>query len=219
MTISALLSQYGDRYLQALFETWKLTVFSFAGAFLIGILITVMRVSPLKPLRVFGDFYVQIFRNIPGAALLILLVYALPYLKIVFAYRVCVLIATTLIPSAFCSEHLMSGINTISPGQIEAARALGLSFFQMIRRVIIPQALRSTVLPMTNLLVATMLTTSLGSQVPLRPMELTGIVSYINTRSAGGVAAFAISAALYCATALLIGFAGSLIDRKVRILR
>ncbi|MBQ6342073.1 MAG: ABC transporter permease subunit [Anaerolineaceae bacterium] len=219
MTISALLSQYGDRYLQALFETWKLTVFSFAGAFLIGILITVMRVGPIKPLRVFGDFYVQIFRNIPGAALLILLVYALPYLKIVFAYRVCVLIATTLIPSAFCSEHLMSGINTISPGQIEAARALGLSFFQMIRRVIIPQALRSTVLPMTNLLVATMLTTSLGSQVPLRPMELTGIVSYINTRSAGGVAAFAISAALYCATALLIGFAGSLIDRKVRILR
>ena len=219
MTISALLSQYGDRYLQALFETWKLTVFSFAGAFLIGILITVMRVSPIKPLRVFGDFYVQIFRNIPGAALLILLVYALPYLKIVFAYRVCVLIATTLIPSAFCSEHLMSGINTISPGQIEAARALGLSFFQMIRRVIIPQALRSTVLPMTNLLVATLLTTSLGSQVPLRPMELTGIVSYINTRSAGGVAAFSISAALYCATALLIGFAGSLIDRKVRILR
>lgn len=219
MTVSALLSQYGDRYLQALFETWKLTAFSFLGAFLIGILITVMRVSPIKPLRIFTDFYVQIFRNIPGAALLILLVYALPYLKVVFPYDVCVLIATTLIPSAFCSEHLMSGINTIAPGQIEAARALGLSFFQMIRRIIIPQALRSSVLPMTNLLVATMLTTSLGSQVPLRPMELTGIVSYINTRSAGGVTAFAISAALYCATALLIGFAGSLIDRKVRILR
>ena len=219
MTVSALLSQYGDRYLQALFETWKLTAFSFLGAFLIGILITVMRVSPIKPLRIFADFYVQIFRNIPGAALLILLVYALPYLKVVFPYDVCVLIATTLIPSAFCSEHLMSGINTIAPGQIEAARALGLSFLQMIRRIIIPQALRSSVLPMTNLLVATMLTTSLGSQVPLRPMELTGIVSYINTRSAGGVTAFAISAALYCATALLIGFAGSLIDRKVRILR
>ena len=219
MTVGALLSQYGDRYLQALFETWKLTAFSFLGAFLIGILITVMRVSPIKPLRIFADFYVQIFRNIPGAALLILLVYALPYLKVVFPYDVCVLIATTLIPSAFCSEHLMSGINTIAPGQIEAARALGLSFFQMIRRIIIPQALRSSVLPMTNLLVATMLTTSLGSQVPLRPMELTGIVSYINTRSAGGVTAFAISAALYCATALLIGFAGSLIDRKVRILR
>ena len=219
MSISALLSQYGDKYLLALLTTWKLTLFSFTGAFVIGILITITRVCPLKPLRAFGDFYVQIFRNIPGAALLILLVYALPYLQIIFAYDVCVLIATTLIPSAFCSEHLMSGINTIQAGQIEAARALGLSFFQMIRRVIIPQALRSSVLPMTNLLVATMLTTSLGSQVPMRPRELTGLVSYINTHATGGVMAFAISAALYCLSALVIGFFGSLIDRKVRILR
>ena len=59
----------------------------------------------------------------------------------------------------------------------------------------------------------------LAELVPLRPMELTGIVSYINTRSAGGVMAFAISAALYCATGLLIGAAGSWLDRKVRILR
>ena len=219
MSLSALLSEYGDLYFHALLNTWRLTALCFAGAFVIGVVITVLRVCPVRPLRVFGDFFVQVFRNIPGAALLILLVYALPYLQILFPYDVCVLIATTLIPSAFCSEHLMSGINTISPGQIEAARALGLTFFQMIRNVIIPQALRSSVLPMTNLLVATMLTTSLGSQVPMRPMELTGIVSYINTRSAGGVAAFAISAVLYIATALIIGFAGSLLDRKVRILR
>ena len=219
MSIQALLTEYGDKYLQALLTTWRLTAVSFAAAFLIGIVITVLRVCPIRPLRLFGDFYVQIFRNIPGAALLILLVYALPYLQLIFPYEVCVLTATILIPSAFCSEHLMSGMNTIAPGQIEAARALGLTFFQMIRRIIIPQALRSTVLPMTNLLVATMLTTSLASQVPMRPRELTGIVSYINTRAAGGVAAFVISAVLYCATALVIGRVGSLIDRKVRILR
>ena len=219
MSVSALLSQYGDRYLQALLATWKLTAFSFLGAVLIGIIVTVLRVCPIAPLRHFGHFYVQLFRNIPGAALLILLVYALPYLNITFPYETCVLIATVLIPSAFCSEHLMSGMNTIPPGQIEAARALGMTFFQIIRRIVIPQALRSVVLPMTNLMVATMLTTSLGSQVPLRPMELTGIVSYINTRSAGGVTAFAISAALYCLSALLIGLAGSWIDRKARILR
>ena len=170
MSISALLTQYGDRYLQALLATWRLTALSFAAAFLLGMAVTVLRVCPIRPLRLFGDFYVQIFRNIPGAALLILLVYALPYLRIIFSYELCVLIATTLIPSAFCSEHLMSGMNTIAPGQIEAARALGLTFFQMIRRIVIPQALRSTVLPMTNLMVATMLTTSLASQVPMRPM-------------------------------------------------
>ncbi len=219
MSVQALLTEYGDMYLQALLTTWRLTAVSFAAAFLAGILITVLRVCPIRPLRLLGDFYVQIFRNIPGAALLILLVYALPYLQILLPYDACVLTATILIPSAFCSEHLMSGMNTIAPGQIEAARALGLTFFQMIRRIIIPQSLRSSVLPMTNLAVATMLTTSLASQVPMRPRDLTGIVSYINTRAVGGVTAFAISAVLYCATALVIGRIGSLIDRKVRILR
>ena len=221
MTISQLLTQYGDRYLQALFTTWRLTFFSFLGALAVGILITVLRVSPIRPLRLFGDFYVQIFRNIPGAALLILLVYALPYLQIMFPYDVCVLMATVLIPSAFCSEHLMSGMNTIRPGEIEAARALGLTFFQLIVKIIIPQALRSTVLPMTSLVVGTMLTTALGSQVPLRPhqLELTGVVNYINSRAVGGLLAFAVSAALYVATALVIGWVGGRIDRKVRILR
>ena len=219
MGITDLLGKYGGQYFEALLTTWRLTAVSFAGAFLIGILITVARVSPIRPLRFFGDLYVQIFRNIPGAALLILLVYALPYLQVVLPYDVCVTAATILIPSAFASEHLMSGMNTIAPGQIEAARSLGLTFLQMIRRIIIPQALRSSVLPMTNLLVATMLTTSLASQVPMRPRELTGLVSYINTHDTGGVMAFVISAALYCLTALALGKIGSLVDRKVRILR
>ncbi|MBQ9252558.1 MAG: ABC transporter permease subunit [Clostridia bacterium] len=219
MSISALWAAYGSEYLQALLTTWKLTFFSFGMAFVLGILITVARVSPIIPLRRFGDFYVQIFRNIPGAALLILLVYAFPKLKLLFPYATCVLIATTLIPSAFCSEYLMSGMNMIEKGQIEAARALGMSFLQMIRRIIIPQALRYSVLPMTNLLVATMLTTALGSTVPMVPRELTGLVSHINTHATGGVTAFVISAAFYCATAVLIGFVGSRIDRKVRILR
>ena len=219
MGITDLLGKYGGQYFEALLTTWRLTAVSFAGAFLIGILITVARVSPIRPLRFFGDLYVQVFRNIPGAALLILLVYALPYLQVVLPYDVCVTAATILIPSAFASEHLMSGMNTIAPGQIEAARSLGLTFLQMIRRIIIPQALRSSVLPMTNLLVATMLTTSLASQVPMRPRELTGLVSYINTHDTGGVMAFVISAALYCLTALALGKVGSLVDRKVRILR
>lgn len=219
MSINELLVQYGDMYIQALFTTWKLTALAFTLAFVIGVVITVIRICPIKPARVAGDFYVQIFRNIPGAALLIILVYALPYLNLVWSYYTCVLIATSMIPSAFCSEYLMAGMNTIAVGQIEAARALGMTFFQMLRNVIFPQALRASVLPMTNLLVATMLTTALASQVPLNPTDLTGIVSYINTRAVGGVTAFLISAVLYCGTAVAIGQLGSLLDRKVRILR
>lgn len=214
-----LLAEFGDKYILALLTTWKLTVLAFSAAFVIGILITVMRISPVKPLRAAGELYIQIFRNIPGASLLIVLVYALLYLNVVLSYFACVFAATALIPAAFCSEYLMAGINTIDVGQIEAARALGMNFTQMIRRIVIPQALRSSVLQMTNLLVATMLTTSLASQVPMNPTDLTGIVSHINTHAVGGVTAFLISALLYCATAVVIGQVGNLIDRKVRILR
>lgn len=219
MDIYTLLSQFGNQYLLALFTTWKLTILAFLSALVIGMIITVMRISPIKPLRFVGEFYVQIFRNIPGAALLILLVYALPYLNLVLSYFVCVYLATSFIPAAFCSEYLMSGMNTIGTGQIEAARSLGMTFSQVLKNVVLPQALRSSVLPLTNLLVATMLTTALASQVPLNPTDLTGIVSYINTHAVGGVTAFFISAFLYCGTAVVIGQLGNLIDRKVRILR
>jgi hypothetical protein len=64
-----------------------------------------------------------------------------------------------------------------------------------------------------------MLTTAIGSQVPLNPQELTGLVSYINTRSVAGILPFFISAFCYAGTAVVLGFIGNAIDKKVRILR
>ena len=219
MGLSELLSTYGQNYLDALLSTWGMTALCFAFVMVLSVLITVLRVSPFKPLRLLGDVYVQIFRNIPGVSLLIIIVYALPNLNVILDYRTCVILTVILVASAFGSENFMSGINTIGVGQIEAARSLGLTFGQILSRIVIPQALRTTVLPMTNLLIAVMLTTSLGSQVPLSPPELTGVVSYINTRSTGGILAFAIAAAGYALTAVAIAFVGNRIDQKVRIRR
>ena len=219
MGISELLSTYGGDYLSALVTTWWMTAVSFAFVMVLSVAITVMRVSPLKPLRLAGDFYVQVFRNIPGVALLVIVVYALPNLRVELDYTSCVIVTTVLMASAFGSENFMSGINTIGVGQIEAARSLGLTFTQIISKIVIPQALRSAVLPMTNLLIAVMLTTALGSQVPMNPEELTGIVSYINTRSTGGVLAFLIAALGYVGTAAVISLVGNRLDKKVRILR
>lgn len=219
MGISELLSTYGQDYLNGLLVTWGMTAASFAMVMALAMLITVMRVSPFRPLRMVGDLYVQVFRNIPGVALLIIIVYALPNLRVVLDYRTCVVATTVLMGSAFGSENFMSGINTIGVGQIEAARSIGLSFGQILRKIVIPQALRTTVLPMTNLLIAVMLTTALGSQVPLNPRELTGVVSFVNTRATGGILAFLISALAYVGSAFAIGLVGNRIDKKVRILR
>ena len=219
MGLSELLGTYGDKYLQGLLATWSMTAVSFVFVMALAVLVTVARVSPYRPLRVAGDLYVQVFRNIPGVALLIIIAYALPDLGLVLDWRTCVIATTILLGSAFGSENFMSGINTIGVGQIEAARSIGLSFTQIIRRIVVPQALRTTVLPMTNLLIAVMLTTALGSQVPLSPQELTGVVSYVNTRATGGILAFLISALCYVGTAFVISLVGNRIDKRVRILR
>ena len=219
MGLSELLSTYGEKYLQGLLATWSMTVVSFVFVMALAVVVTVARVSPYRPLRAVGDLYVQVFRNIPGVALLIIIAYALPELRIVLDWRTCVIVTTILLGSAFGSENFMSGINTIGVGQIEAARSIGLTFTQIIRKIVVPQALRTTVLPMTNLLIAVMLTTALGSQVPLSPQELTGVVSYVNTRATGGILAFLVSALCYVGTAFVISLVGNRIDRKVRILR
>lgn len=219
MTLQELLAKYGDMYVQALFSTWSMTVVSYIGAMLLALVVTIARVSPIAPLRKFGDFYVQVFRNVAGISLLIIFYYAFPYLDIVLSERTCVILVTVLVASAFGSENFMSGINTIGVGQIEAARSLGLSFGQILKNVVVPQALRSAVLPMTNLAIAVLLTTAIGSQVPLDPKELTGVVSYINTREVGGILPFLISAIGYAGTAFVIGLVGNAIDKKVRILR
>lgn len=219
MGLAELLGTYGQNYLDGLLVTWGMTAVSFVFVMALAVLVTVMRVSPFRPLRVVGDLYVQVFRNIPGVALLMVVAYALPYLGVVLEWRTCAIVTTILLGSAFGSENFMSGINTIGVGQIEAARSLGLSFTQILRRIVIPQALRTTVLPMTNLLIAVMLTTALGSQVPMTPEELTGVVSYVNTRAVGGVLAFLVSALGYLATAFVISFAGNRIDQRVRIKR
>ena len=219
MGLSELLSTYGEKYLQGLLATWSMTAVSFVFVMALAVVVTVARVSPYRPLRVVGDLYVQVFRNIPGVALLIIIAYALPELRIVLDWRTCVIVTTILLGSAFGSENFMSGINTIGVGQIEAARSIGLTFTQIIRKIVVPQALRTTVLPMTNLLIAVMLTTALGSQVPLNPQELTGVVSYVNTRATGGILAFLVSALCYVGTAFVISLVGNRIDRKVRILR
>ena len=212
MSFAELLGTYGQNYLDGLLATWSMTAVSFVLVMVLAVLVTVARVSPVAPLRGLGELYVQVFRNIPGVALLILVAYALPQLRVVLPWRTCVIVTVVLLGSAFGSENFMSGINTIGVGQIEAARSIGLTF-------VIPQALRTTVLPMTNLLIAVMLTTALGSQVPMTPQELTGVVSYVNTRATGGILAFLVSALGYVLTAFAISLIGNRLDKRVRILR
>ena len=217
--VSRLLADYGPAFGQALFLTWKLTLVSFVPGFLLGMVVTVLRLLPLPPLRFALTVYVEIFRNIPSVALLIFIVFALPDLEVLIDYEPSVILTLALVCSAFTADYLRSGINTIPGSQIEAALSLGMRPMQIISAVVLPQALRSVVQPMTSLLIALMLSTSLASQVPFPGRELTALVSKIANDSAAGVAAFAVAAAMYVVTGLLIAWAGATLEKKLRILR
>lgn len=216
---SRLLADYGPAFGEALLLTWKLTALSFVAGFALGIVVTVARLLPLRPLRFVLTVYVEVFRNIPSVALLIFIVFALPDLQVVIDYEPSVILTLALVCSAFTSDYLRTGINTVAGGQVDAARSLGMSPMVIVSSIVLPQALRSVVQPMTSLLIALMLSTSLASQVPLPGRELTALVAKIANESAAGIAAFAAAAAMYLVSALLIAWAGATLDRKVRILR
>ncbi|MDP4076772.1 amino acid ABC transporter permease [Acidovorax sp. A1169] len=217
--VSRLLADYGPAFGQALLLTWKLTAVSFVAGFALGMVVAVLRLLPVAPLRWAMTVYVEIFRNIPSVALLIFIVFALPDLNVLIDYEASVVLTLTLVCSAFTADYVRTGINTVAGGQAEAALSLGMRPMRVITAVVLPQALRAVVQPMTSLLIALMLSTSLASQVPLPGRELTALVSKIATDSAAGMAAFAVAAAMYVASGLLIAWAGATLEKKVRILR
>ncbi|WP_436218156.1 amino acid ABC transporter permease [Acidovorax sp. LjRoot118] len=217
--VSRLLADYGPAFGQALLLTWKLTALSFVAGFALGMVVAVLRLLPVAPLRWAMTVYVEIFRNIPSVALLIFIVFALPDLNVLIDYEASVVLTLTLVCSAFTADYVRTGINTVAGGQAEAALSLGMRPMRVITAVVLPQALRAVVQPMTSLLIALMLSTSLASQVPLPGRELTALVSKIATDSAAGMAAFAVAASMYVASGLLIAWAGATLEKKVRILR
>ena len=217
--VSRLLADYGPAFGQALLLTWKLTLMAFVPGVALGMAVAVLRLLPLPPLRFVLTAYVEVFRNIPAVALLIFIVFALPDLNVLIDYEPAVVLTLALVCSAFTADYVRTGINTVDGGQAEAALSLGLRPMRIVTAVVLPQALRAVVQPMTSLLIALMLSTSLASQVPFPGRELTTLVSKIANDSAIGIAAFVVAAAMYVTSALLIAWAGAALEKKVRILR
>ena len=214
-----LMTHYGAQYLSAYGEALRIGLISFAAGLALSLLLTALRVSPIPPLRTAVSFYVEIFRNVPVLCLLIFVVFALPEVGIVLDYEPSVIVTLILVSSAFACDNLRTGINAIDPGQIEAARSLGLGFTQIVRSVVLPQALRSVVQPMVTLCISVIISSSVGALVPLAHGELTGLVNKINTDEAMGIPTFLIAALFYVFTGLIIAAIGRQIEKRVVIWR
>lgn len=150
--------------LKAFGFTILLTLFGAVGAFVIGVVVAVLRVSPVPALRLFGTAYVNLVRNTPLTIVIFFCVFGLMlsmnwYLLPDGAGQAWQNfmwggIGLAIYHASFVAEALRSGINTVPLGQAEAARAIGLSFRGTVSEVILPQALRGAIAPLGNTLIA-----------------------------------------------------------------
>lgn len=159
-----LLSQYD--VVGAFLVNVKLTAYAGIFALVLGTILAVMRVSPAASLRWAGTTYVNVVRNTPltliilGCSLglfgqmgVVLARQGSPGWLETNSFRLAVL-GLGLYTATFVCESLRSGINTVPLGQAEAARAIGLTFFQTMALVILPQAVRGAIAPLGNTLIA-----------------------------------------------------------------
>ncbi|MFD6181590.1 amino acid ABC transporter permease [Streptomyces goshikiensis] len=159
--------------LGAFWVTVQLTLYSAVGSLIWGTALAGMRVSPVPLMRGFATAYVNLVRNIPLTVLIIGCSLGLNqtlgvtlggsnFKEIGFRLAVLGFIAYT---GTFVCEALRSGINTVPVGQAEAARALGLSFFQVLRLIVLPQAFRAVIAPLANVLIALTKNTTVAATI------------------------------------------------------
>jgi glutamate transport system permease protein len=206
-----------DPLLRALGTTVMITLVAGVAALVLGTLVTIARVSPVPVLRGAAFAYVQFFVNVPLLALLLLAVFALPDAGLIMPLTTTAVVVLAVYEAAYVAEAVRSGVNTIPPGQLEAARALGLRLPQILRLVVVPQALRAVVQPLGNVMIALVMNSALAATVGV--VELTSAVNKVNLVEAQPIPIFAGAGLVYMAIALAIGLAAGRIEKKVAISR
>jgi glutamate transport system permease protein len=161
--VNVLLDNLG-LYGSAFAGTIQLFLVAAVGSIIGGLLLAAMRVSPVPILRAFGAGYVSVVRNTPLTLVFFFFAFAYPRLEIAdlsFFARACT--ALILYTSAFVCEVIRSGVNTVPVGQAEASRALGFTFPQTLGSIVMPQALRAVVPPLTSIEIALLKNTTIAA--------------------------------------------------------
>jgi glutamate transport system permease protein len=151
-------------YGSAFAGTVRLFLVAAVGSLVGGTVLAAMRVSPVPILRAVGTGYVNVVRNTPLTLVFFFFAFAYPRLEIAdlsFFTRACV--ALVVYTSAFVCEVIRSGVNTVPVGQAEASRALGFTFGQTLGTIVLPQALRSVVPPLTSIEIALLKNTTIAA--------------------------------------------------------
>lgn len=211
-------------FLSGMGGTLKLFGVTLVGCLIGGTVLAAMRVSPTPVLRAAASTYVNVVRNTPLTLVMFFCVFGLPFLDIrasqdsginSFVLACIALIAYT---SCFVAETLRAGISTIPVGQAEAARAVGLSFAQTLRFVVLPQAFRTVVPPMGSVIIAMLKNTSIASAFNNREL-VSAMRGAIEQRGDITLIVILATAVCYLLLALILGRVFDYLEKKAVIVR
>lgn len=212
-----ILSEFGPRLVDGLIRTVQIAVVAFALAFLLGLVLATFRVSPVPPLQRAASLYTDFFRNIPLAVLMILVFFVLPDLELGLSSFWSAVLALGLYSAAYLAEILRSGINTVAPGEVEAGRAVGMNFTQVLGLIVLPQALRSVVGPIGSLFIAHSKNTTVAALISAG--ELGDFVRRAGSASAQYFTVALIVSIVFVALLIPTGALFGVLERKVAIKR
>ena len=168
--IQILISSFWKILLPGLAVTVPLTVLAFSCAMVIAVAVALVQFANLRGLKQLARFYIWIFRGTPLLVQLFVVFYGLPKVGIVMDPFPAAVLAFSLNEGAYCAEIIRAALESVPPGQLEAGYCVGMSYLQTMRRIILPQAMRTAFPSLSNSLIAMVKDTSLASNITVVEM-------------------------------------------------
>jgi len=214
--------KYADWLLTGIKTTFELSAVSIVLAFVLGLLIAVMRMSNVRPIRWFAHGYLEFFRNTPLLVQIFFWYFGsyklLPTAvndwlnNMNFEFSAAV-IALTIYTSAFIAEDIRSGVRSIPKEQMEAARSSGFSYLRSMQYIILPQAVRLTIPPLINQFLNLTKNSSLAMTIGV--VELTYQARQIESYTFKGFEAFTAATLVYVVISFIITGLVTLYSRQM----
>lgn len=196
-------------------QTLWLSIAAFSLALLIGLCLALARLSRRRPLSITSWVITDLVRGIPALVLVLLIYFGLPQIGLDLGSALSGIIALGVNSGAYVGEAFRAGIQAVDVGQTEAARSLGMSHAQAMRRVVLPQAVRIVIPPVTNEATVLIKGTSLLSVISIT--ELTRVGTQVMTLTFRPIEAFLTVGLIYLVLNTVVSQASLRLERRLAV--
>jgi putative glutamine transport system permease protein len=203
---------------QGLLVTLQLSLLSIVFSLVIGTVVGTMRVAPLAPVAIFAEGYITFFRNIPLLIILFFVLNGLPASPIALrlSFFETAVAGLSIYTAAYVAEVVRAGLQSLSRGQLEAARSLGMSWVGAMRYVLLPQTFAAIIPPLGSVFIALTKNTSLASAIAVPELLYQSRVVEARTFNPN---ILLIAGAMYLAITIPAGAAVNLLESRMSLAR